>query len=118
MNKLMRSITRGSNDYRLGTPSSIMKAKQKIESRDSKEFSENVPEDNQGSSMVERINAFQKSITNNQPLRRGQTLYSNIDPFLSDMDEYDNEYDEDFGSLFSDEEDFKKFQQLKSATAL
>jgi len=45
-NKLMRSITKGSNENRVGTPSSIIKSLTKVNNRESREFSENVPEDN------------------------------------------------------------------------
>jgi len=52
---------------------------------------------------------FQKQMTNKFPLKRGQTIYSNIDPFLTELDDYAEEFDEDYNSLFSDEEDFKQF---------
>jgi hypothetical protein len=42
INKLMRSITRGSNEKWMGTPTSIRKALTRIDNGDS----ENVPEDN------------------------------------------------------------------------
>lgn len=77
----------------------------KAEFRDAKENSENVSEDNGGLSFTNRMISFTKQITNKQPLKRGMTITSVIDPFLTDLEDYGEEDDEDYNSLFSDDPD-------------
>lgn len=62
LTKLMKSMTRGSNELRSGaTPTSIMRSLTKTEGKD---YSENVSEDNGGHSFTDRMAAFAKSAVN------------------------------------------------------
>ncbi|CDW91387.1 UNKNOWN [Stylonychia lemnae] len=114
MTKLMRSITRGSNnnnDDNKGQQSyTIKNTFTMVECKDS----ENVSDDTGGHSFTNRLSTFTKQVTSKQAYRRGMTIYSIIDPFLTELEDYGQEID-GYNSLFSEEEDSETFEQLNTS---
>lgn len=110
MSKLMRSITRGSNnapsdDQRsYYTQNTKKNAFTMVECKDS----ENVSDDTGGVSFTNKMATFTKQVTSKYPYRRGLTIHSVIDPFLTELEDYGAEI-EGYNSLFSEEEDSETF---------
>jgi hypothetical protein len=92
---------RGSSDFKIATPGrSLVNSL----TRDGlKDYSENVSDEYGYQSFNNKFISLTKQITNKQSLRRGMTIYSVIDPFLTELDDYgEDDYGDAYESLFSD----------------